>query len=367
MNSASQHQDPAEQILKQQDSATKAAVADGSTSAGANSNNNNNSEKKTKKMPTAVFLIGMAGTGKTTLTQRINHFVVSSNIRSYFVNIDPAVQEVPFAASIDIRDTVTQKEVMAKLRLGPNGAIMTALNIFATRINEVLELIEKRADDLDFVFIDTPGQIEAFTWSASGQLITEAFSATMPTVMLFIADTVRCANPQTFMSTMMYSCSVMYKTQLPLCVVFNKCDVTDGSRATQWIEDSEAFSEALRQQRSFAATLADSLSLFMNEFYRNIAHVTVSALEGTGISELFEALESARDKFEREYAPMLQQRQKLKDTHDKERVRIDTMLLQRDVSADLAEKRKQEQQEQPLQEQLRKQQPRHKPVQDDDE
>ena len=38
---------------------------------------------------------------------------------------------------------------------------------------QVIQLLEKPRDPaLKYVFVDTPGQIEIFTWSASGQLIT---------------------------------------------------------------------------------------------------------------------------------------------------------------------------------------------------
>jgi GPN-loop GTPase len=104
--------------------------------------------------------------------------------------------ELPFAANIDIRDTVKYKEVMKQYGLGPNGAILTSLNLFATRFDQVIKLIEARVSEtdneassspdtrtasgtpeptagLDYVFIDTPGQIEVFTWSAGGQIIHE--------------------------------------------------------------------------------------------------------------------------------------------------------------------------------------------------
>ena len=32
-------------------------------------------------------------------------------------------------------------------------------------------ILEKRADSLDYIFVDTPGQIEAFTWSAAGSFV----------------------------------------------------------------------------------------------------------------------------------------------------------------------------------------------------
>ena len=53
------------------------------------------------------------------------------------MNLDPAVMSLPFGANIDIRDTVKYKEVMKQYNLGPNGGIMTSLNLFATRFDEV--------------------------------------------------------------------------------------------------------------------------------------------------------------------------------------------------------------------------------------
>ena len=41
------------------------------------------------------------------------------------------------------------------------------------------------------VIFDTPGQIEVFTWSASGNIITEALAAQFPTVVVYVMDAVR--------------------------------------------------------------------------------------------------------------------------------------------------------------------------------
>lgn len=44
----------------------------------------------------------------------------------------------PLAVSpADIRDTVNYKEVMKQYGLGPNGGIVTSLNLFATRFDQV--------------------------------------------------------------------------------------------------------------------------------------------------------------------------------------------------------------------------------------
>jgi GTPase SAR1 family protein len=55
--------------------------------------------------------------------------MVEKSIRGYYINLDPAVITVPFAANIDIRDTVNYREVMTQYGLGPNGGIITSLNL----------------------------------------------------------------------------------------------------------------------------------------------------------------------------------------------------------------------------------------------
>lgn len=106
----------------------------------------------------------MAGSGKTTLLQRLNSHLHTTNTPGYIINLDPAVTQVPYGANIDIRDTVRMgpcysscnctfpilllsltalqvnyKNVMKQYGLGPNGGILTSLNLFATRFDQVPE------------------------------------------------------------------------------------------------------------------------------------------------------------------------------------------------------------------------------------
>jgi GPN-loop GTPase len=71
--------------------------------------------------PVAVLMVGMAGSGKTTLVQRVQAELRVRGGSPYVVNLDPAVAHVPYGPSIDIRDTVNYKEVMKQYGLGPNG------------------------------------------------------------------------------------------------------------------------------------------------------------------------------------------------------------------------------------------------------
>lgn len=60
---------------------------------------------------------------------------------------------------------------------------------------------------LSHILLDTPGQIEIFTWSASGSIITESIASSMPTCVAYVIDTPRTVSPSTFMSNMLYACS----------------------------------------------------------------------------------------------------------------------------------------------------------------
>jgi len=266
------------------------------------------------KSPIVVLVIGMAGSGKTTWMHRLVTRLHSLQKRVYTVNLDPAVRNVAYPVNIDIRDTVDYKKVMKHFGLGPNGGIMTSLNLFATKFDQVLSLLDKRAADLDFVLIDTPGQIEVFNWSASGQIICDALAVSFPTVVCYTVDTTRCEKPVTFMSNMLYACSILYKTKLPFIIAFNKVDVTSHTFLTEWMQDFEKVGEALSKETSYVASLARSMSLAMEEFYCNLRSVGVSAVTGQGCEDFEKALAEAAEEFHTSYVPyLLEQKREMEE------------------------------------------------------
>ena len=254
----------------------------------------------------------MAGSGKTSLVQRLNAHLHEAGTPAYLINLDPAVKNVPYEANIDIRDTVNYKEVMQQYGLGPNGGIVTSLNLFATRFDQVLQLVEQRSHEHEYIVIDTPGQIEVFTWSASGAIVTESIAATMPSAVVYVIDTPRCTSPMTFMSNMLYACSIMYKTKLPFILAFNKTDVVSHQFAIDWMTDSSSFQDALDQEQSYAASLTRSMSVVLEQFYATLRAVGVSAFTGAGMTEFFEAVASAVKEYHEEYQPVLEARQQEK-------------------------------------------------------
>ena len=270
--------------------------------------------------------------------QRINSYLHSKREPPYLVNLDPAVRTVPFESNIDIRDSLNYKEVMREYNLGPNGGILTSLNIFATKIDQVMNILEKRtmpnpetpnAKKIKKIIIDTPGQIEVFVWSASGSILLDSLASSFPTVIAYIIDTPRTSSTSTFMSNMLYACSILYKTKLPMILVFNKTDVKDADFAREWMTDFESFQAALKREEDmgsfggvegaatglgggsgYMGSLLNSMSLMLEEFYRHLRIVPVSSMTGDGVDEFFEAVAEKAAEFDRDYKPELEKRRK---------------------------------------------------------
>lgn len=279
-----------------------------------------NIKEKYSKLPTIIIVIGMAGSGKTTYVGSLyNYLKVVKKKKVYTMNLDPAVQYIHYPANIDIRDSIKYREIMKEYKLGPNGAIMTCLNLFATRFDKVIELLEKRKDSLHYVIIDTPGQIEVFNWSASGNIILETLSVSFPVIINYVIDTVRCERPVTFMSNMLYACSVLYKSRLPLLACFNKIDIIKHDKCIEWMKNFDTFSEDVLNDVSYMASFSRSCALMINEFYEEIKTAGVSSTTNEGFHQILEKIEALKQEYIDEFVPRLnRQLRRIKRKKDKE-------------------------------------------------
>ena len=268
------------------------------------SKNKINEEKSKLKLPKNMktinlIVLGMAGSGKTTFVQKLEEEIANKDKESYIINLDPAVMNTLYEPNLDIRDTIKYKEVMTSNNLGPNGAILTSLNLFSTNIDKVISILESK-NDLDFVVIDTPGQLEVFSWSASGKLITDSFSLIFPSILIYIIDIPRCNNPNTFSSNMLYALSIMYKMKLPLIIAFNKVDIAKENKVIEWLQDFQSLQDALRKKDDYISSFSSSLSLLLCEFYKTIKYVSISSKTGEGFDELISKCEEIQKKYQDE-------------------------------------------------------------------
>ena len=256
--------------------------------------------------PLVIFFIGMAGSGKTTLVHRTSIDLSFIKKNHYIINLDPASITCPYSPNIDIRDTIDYKKIMSEYFLGPNGAILTSLNLFATRFHQVKKIIEKNELKFDYILIDTPGQVEIFTWSASGSILCEAFSANYPTIILFVIDLARSINPLTFISNILYSCGVLYRTRLTSFMIINKKDITSMDFLREWLTDFESFDNSITKENFFAGTFARSLALTLDNFHKKTFFIGLSAFSGIGAFRLLSLIKRVNTAFNLQFQLILE-------------------------------------------------------------
>lgn len=256
-----------------------------------------------------VLCIGMAGSGKSTFVKVVLSFFLLKALSTHIIatglstpcvlNLDPAVDKLPYDADVDIRKSIDYKKVMSEYQLGPNGAILTSLNLFASKFDAALGSLVGLASEQTLTIVDTPGQIEVFTWSASGSILCDVISQAYSTAIAYIIDVPRCKSPSTFISNMLYATSIFYRLGVPIIVVLNKIDEADSGFILDWISDFRRFQEALEAEReSYISSFSQSASLVLEEFYSNFPVVSVSSHTGEGMDRFLAAMRSleARDR-----------------------------------------------------------------------
>lgn len=68
--------------------------------------------------------------------------------------------------------------------------------------------------------------------------------------------------------------------------------------ALEWMKDFEMFEEAVERDKSHHANLSRSLSLTLDEFYKDITTVGFSAVTGEGFEEFLAAVDAAVVEYE---------------------------------------------------------------------
>jgi GPN-loop GTPase len=68
--------------------------------------------------------------------------------------------------------------------------------------------------------------------------------------------------------------------------------------AIEWMHDFETFQAALSNDESYNSNLSRSLSLTLDEFYKDLTTIGVSAATGEGFDEFLAAVDAAAVQYE---------------------------------------------------------------------
>jgi hypothetical protein len=204
-----------------------------------------------------LYFLGTAGSGKSTMVHAFLEWMNSQGLDCVTANMDPGAETLPYSPDLDVRDYVRLDEIMKEQDLGPNGAQVAAADMIAMNAQELAEVLETFATS--YILIDTPGQIELFTFRASGGVLIDAFGRE-ESALVYLNDPSLVRSPSGFVSSVLLSATVQFRHGLPFINVLSKADLLSEEeleRTVKWSLDPFALYEALFADGTTPKTLLD--------------------------------------------------------------------------------------------------------------
>jgi len=237
----------------------------------------------------AIFVTGTAGSGKSMLTSKILEYYQNNGVFASVLNLDPGVESLPYRPDVDVRDYVDIVQIMKQYDLGPNGSMIMANDLIATKIEDIQN--EIHGVNPDYLIVDTPGQIELFAYRASGPFFIQNIDASEKT-NIFLYDGTMIVSPSNFISISLLATSIKLRLGLPTINVMTKTDLIPDKidQVLKWSSDPISLEEELEtlegETYSFATDILRTLNI--GEFAGDL--IPISNLTGEGMVNLQAAL-----------------------------------------------------------------------------
>jgi GTPase SAR1 family protein len=206
----------------------------------------------------SIFLTGTAGSGKSLLCSTLAPWFSDKGSTVATVNLDPGASNLPYEPDVDIRDFIDLSSVMDSYALGPNGALIFAADLVATRLEE----IEQALSDInpDYAIFDTPGQVELFAYRNSGPYIVSTIESEAKTV-LFLFDSTLVSSASNFVSIALLGASIQLRLRTPQIAVLSRRDLLGPNlgRVLSWSKDASKLESALFEESRHTYELDSSV------------------------------------------------------------------------------------------------------------
>jgi GPN-loop GTPase len=238
----------------------------------------------------SIFIAGTAGSGKSLLTSKINEYYTRNGAFASILNLDPGVETLPYACDVDVRDHIDIVSIMKQYELGPNGALIMANDLIATKIDNLQNEIDKI--NPDYLIVDTPGQIELFAYRSSGQFLVQNLNLDEK-MSIFLFDGSLVTTPVNFISIALLATSIKLRLNLPTINVLTKTDLIGDKlkEILKWSTNLSALENAIAQEvdgEAYALTTSILRGLNLGGFAQGL--IPISNVTGEGMVNLESAL-----------------------------------------------------------------------------
>ncbi len=240
----------------------------------------------------SVVFLGPAGSGKTFLTWAFGRWLEDYGFLVDYVNLDPSADYLPYTPSFDVRGLVRTRDIMELEGLGPNAAIVRAIDVLVERGNVICESLSKMSGE--YILIDTPGQMEIVVFRPSGlKLIQLVKTASKPVGVFLLDSTIGRHGTEAAISILLATITQL-RLEIPVIPVLSKSDASGlpGGLITPNIY-SEVDSIASYLHRKEPGVLSEMLAETMNlvkKYVRSGRLIAISSLTKEGLDELYKIL-----------------------------------------------------------------------------
>ena len=216
------------------------------------------------------------------LTSKIYDYYTSNGAFVAILNLDPGVDSLPYTCDIDVRDQIDIVSIMKQYELGPNGALIMANDLIASKIDQLQDQI----DDVnpDYLLIDTPGQIELFAYRTSGPFLVQNLNLDEK-MSIFLFDGALVTTPVNFVSIALLATSIKLRLGLPTINVLTKTDLIGDKLKDilNWSTNLSALENSIAQEvdgEFYTLTTTILRSLNLGGFAQGLIPISNSTGEG---------------------------------------------------------------------------------------
>ncbi len=192
-----------------------------------------------------LFVVGPAGSGKSTFTAAFREWMIKNEYDTVVVNLDPGAEILPYTPDVDIRDIVDLNSIMNEYGLGPNGAQIVAADMIANFVEELKSEVDNY--EADYIIYDTAGQIELFAFRAASKFIVDYLGGDR-SMLAFLFDPSLAKTPSGFVSLLILSSSVYFRFYIPFINILSKVDIVEDKdlyNIAEWSKNWNSLYDAL--------------------------------------------------------------------------------------------------------------------------
>ncbi|OCF45462.1 cytoplasmic protein [Kwoniella heveanensis CBS 569] len=175
------------------------------------------------------LVTGPPGAGKSTYCHGLHQFLTAIGRPVHIVNLDPAVPNPPYPCSINITELITLDSIMEEYGLGPNGAMLYAVEYLEANFDWLIERLDEvlEADGGNgYVVFDTPGQVEIWTNHDSLRHVVEKLvKMDYRLAAVHLSDAHYITDASKFISVVLLALRAMLQMEMPHVNVLSKIDL----------------------------------------------------------------------------------------------------------------------------------------------